>query len=109
MGLGNCGCGWVCRGLWVAVIGCGFAVERDRLRVIGCAKKNNNNNNKIINENITSKTFGNYLPNKIFILKSIIIFFLLQFSKHPNTSFRKQKTKNSHQTYPYFLLDPQRP
>jgi hypothetical protein len=87
VGLGNRGCGWVCRRLWVAVVGCGFAVERDRLRVIGCAKKTNNNNNKIINENITSKTFGNYLPNKIFILKSIIIFFFITILKTPKYKF----------------------
>ena len=87
MGLGNCGCGWVCRGLWVAVMGCGFAVERDRLRVIGCAKKNNNNNNKIINENITSKTLRNHLPNKIFIFKSIIILFFITILKTPKYKF----------------------
>jgi hypothetical protein len=28
VGLGNRGCGWVCRGLWVAVVDCGFAMER---------------------------------------------------------------------------------
>ena len=31
------------------------------------------------------------------------IIFLLPFSKHSNTSFRKLKTKNGHQTYPYLL------
>jgi hypothetical protein len=82
VGLGNRGCGWVCRGLWVAVVGCEFAVECDRL-----CKEKNNNNNKIINENITSKTFGNYLPNKIFILKSIIIFFFITILKTPKYKF----------------------
>ena len=51
-------------------------------------RNNNNNNNnyynKIINENITSKTLGNHLPNKIFILKSIIILFFITILKTPN-------------------------
>ena len=37
--IGSGGLCWVCRGLWVAVVGCGFAMERDGLGVIGCAKK----------------------------------------------------------------------
>ena len=45
-------------------------------------EKKNSNNNKIINENITSKTLENYLPNKIFILKSIIILFFITISQN---------------------------
>ena len=63
----------------------------------------NNNNNKIIHENNTLNNVENIYKTKFLFSNLLMYYFLLQFSKHPNTNFKKQKTKNSHQTYPNIL------
>ena len=87
--------GWVAIGLWWFVEDVG---DRRGLTV-DCQKKKNNNNNKMIIKNIKSTTLRKYLPNKLFILKTIIILFFITISQ--NTTIQvlentKQKTVTKH-------------